>query len=232
MFVGTSGFAYPQWKGAFYPADLPSKRMLEFYASRLASVEINYTFRRDPSPRTVEGWRDQTPPTFRFAVKAPMRITHFWPLDPPPDALEGFLALIRPLGERLGPVLFQTGPRFAYDPERLERFLDRLPSDIGTAFEFRHGSWEEAGPLLAERGAAWVVTETEGSALDDVPSGPFVYLRLRRTDYDDAALEAWASRLRPLVPGRDVYAYFKHEEDDAGPAWAAALAGRLSSGSS
>jgi uncharacterized protein YecE (DUF72 family) len=229
LFVGTSGFAYPQWKGAFYPPDLPSKRFLEYYAARLPSVEINYTFRRDPTPRMIEGWRTQTPEAFRFSIKAPMRITHFWPLDPPEDVLDGFIGLIRPLGERLGVVLFQTGPRFVHDADKLVRFLDRLPPDLRMAFEFRHPSWEEARPVLAERGAAWVATETESVAVDEVPAEPFAYLRLRRADYDAARLDGWATRLRPVLRrGRDAFVYFKHEEGDAGPAWAGGLADRLS----
>jgi uncharacterized protein YecE (DUF72 family) len=157
-----------------------------------------------------------------------MRITHFWPLDPPEDVMSSFLESIRPLGERLGAVLFQTAPRFAYDPDRLERFLDRLPAGLRCAFEFRHPSWDEAAPVLAARGATRVATETEDADVEEVPSEPFGYVRLRRTDYDDARLDAWAKRLRPaLRGGRDVFVYFKHEEGDAGPAWAEGLAKRL-----
>ncbi|MCA1727190.1 MAG: DUF72 domain-containing protein [Actinobacteria bacterium] len=230
LYVGTSGFAYPQWKGSFYPAGLSSKRMLEHYASRLNSVEINYTFRRDPTPKMIDGWREQTPEAFRFSIKAPMRITHFWPLDPPQDALDGFDALIRPLGDLLGPVLFQTGPRFAFDRDRLERFLDRLPAGLRPAFEFRHPSWEDARAILADRGAAMVGSETDvapGPAR--LTAEPFAYLRLRRTDYNEARLDGWARRIRSLLKtGGDAFVYFKHEEGDAGPAWAASLAERVS----
>ena len=227
-FVGTSGFAYPEWKGSFYPPGLPGTRLLAFYAERLPSVEINYTFRREPTPKVIDAWRSATPDGFRFAIKASMRITHLWPLDPPDDVLTGFLDAVRPLGERLGPMLFQTGPRFALDTDRLNRFLDRLPEGIAPAFEFRHPSWEEARTILEERGGAWCASETEASPIEELPSGPIVYLRLRRPDYDEASLEAWARRLRPVLrQGRDAYVFFKHEGGDEGPAWAGRLGAAL-----
>jgi uncharacterized protein YecE (DUF72 family) len=221
-YVGTSGFAYPQWKGAFYPVDLSSKRMLAFYAERLPSVEINYTFRREPSPTTIESWRAATAEPFRFVIKAHMRITHFWPLDPPDDALESFLAPLRPLADRIGCVLFQCPPTFAIDMDRLKRFLDRLPAWVRPAFEFRHPSWEEARPIVTERGA-WVVTETGDEGVAELPGGAFTYVRLRRSDYDAARLAGWAERLGPALAGGDVFAFFKHEQGDEGPAWAASL---------
>jgi uncharacterized protein YecE (DUF72 family) len=222
-FVGTSGFAYPQWKGVFYPPGLSSKRMLAHYAERLPSVEINYTFRREPSPATVAAWREAAPETFRFAIKAHMRITHFWPLDPPDDALGSFVTPLEPLQDRVGCVLFQCPPRFTLDADRLRRFLDRLPGWVRPAFEFRHPSWDAARSIVAERGGAWVVTETEDEAAQELPAGGFAYVRLRRTDYDEERLRGWAERLRPALDRGDVFAFFKHEGGDQGPAWAASL---------
>jgi uncharacterized protein YecE (DUF72 family) len=227
FYVGTSGFAFPEWKhGAFYPEGLKDREMLSYYSSRFRSVEINYTFRRHPAEKTLLTWRETTPEGFVFVVKAHQRITHTLRLAEPGDALPYFLERVRPLGDRLGPVLFQCPPSLKFDRERLEGFLAALPPELKAAFEFRHESWAEAKPLLLERGAAWCLAETDEQPYEspDLDSGAFVYLRLRRDEYQEEDLVAWSGRIRgALDRGTDVFCFVKHEEGAAGPQYAQRL---------
>jgi len=218
LHLGTSGFAYPEWKGVFYPESSKPRDMLPYFASRFSSVEINYTFRRHPSEKTLAAWREQTPDGFRFTLKAHNNITHRHRLLDADEPVKFFLERARVLGDRLGVVLFQCPPSLRFDRERAEAFLDVLPDGGLYAMEFRHPSWEEARGLLLERGVAWCTAET-----DEQPAGtdswePFGYLRLRKETYEDADLKAWAERVGPaLDAGHNVYCYFKHEEKGIGP---------------
>lgn len=225
LFAGTSGFAYPAWKPAFYPEKLPSKRFLEHYATRLNAVEINYTFRRLVSASTLEGWINQTPPGFVFAPKANQRITHIQRLKDARESTELFLKTIDPLRvtRRLGPVLYQLPPNLKCDAALLANFLDLLPPDIPGAFEFRHTSWlnDEIYRLLEGRRAALCLAESDKLTIPDVITADFVYLRLRKADYspeDRAAIAAKASDL--LRRQKDVYLFFKHEDSPDGALYA------------
>ena len=225
-YIGTSGFAYQEWKGIFYPEDLKDPDMLRHYATRFPSVEINYTFRRFPAEKTLLRWRDQAPEDFRFALKANQRITHFKRLRDAGDDVKEFVERGRLLGDRLGPILVQCPPTLAYERDLLEAFLASLPGDVGFAMEFRHPSWSDARDLLAERGVAWCVAETDDQAVDRraLPGGPFVYLRLRKEEYADDELREWAGSIaRATLEGRDVYCYLKHEDKAAGPRFAERL---------
>jgi uncharacterized protein YecE (DUF72 family) len=225
LYLGTSGFGYPEWKGDFYPLDLKNTDMLSYYANRFPSVEINYTYRRSPEPKTLETWVARTSPRFRFALKAHGRITHTRRLRDANELVSEFLERARMLGERLGPILFQCPPTLRYDRGLIESFLAHLPPTLRYAMEFRHQSWKEARDLLSEHGVAWCFAEMEQSPDDPILSEPFVYLRLRRDEYDDDALGKWAARIGDaLSDGRDVYAYFKHEEGTAAPRHASRLA--------
>lgn len=224
LYVGTSGFAYKEWKGSFYPGDLPQRAFLEHYASRLPAVEINYTFRRYPAETTLAKWASQTPEGFRFALKAHQRITHILRLRDADEATGDFLGRAKILGERLGPILFQCPPTLPYDRGLLEAFLGSLPPTFRYAFELRHPSWEAARDLIAEQGAAWCDAETDERALEGISPGPFAYLRLRKETYTDVELGTWAGRIgEALADGRDVYAFLKHEEGGAAAAWARRL---------
>jgi uncharacterized protein YecE (DUF72 family) len=231
LYLGTSGFAYPEWKGSFYPSDLKDADMLGFYAERLGSVEINYTFRRFPAPKTLETWRERAPDGFRFTLKANQRITHTRRLAGADADASDFLDRARPLGDRLGPILFQCPPTLQFDRARLESFLAYLPPTFRYAMEFRHPSWVEARPLLAEQGVAWCFAETDETPdnAEPVLSSPFAYLRLRKEEYAEDDLSRWAERLRDhLASGSDVYAYFKHEEGAAAPRYAERLSSLIS----
>lgn len=220
LYIGTSGYAYPEWKGAFYPEDLKNDAMLSFYSQRFHSVEINYTFRRFPAEKTLQRWADQAPEGFRFAMKANSRITHTKRLRDADADVSDFLQRAKLLGDHQGPILFQCPPSLQFDRGLIESFLTYLPPLAPYAFEFRHESWSEARDLLAENGAAWCLAETDETEVDRtrIPPGPFGYLRLRRETYTDQDLAAWAGSIRAtLEEGRDVYAYLKHEEGGAAP---------------
>jgi uncharacterized protein YecE (DUF72 family) len=217
--LGTSGFAYPEWKGAFYPAGIKPDEMLRYYASRFPSVEINYTYRRDASEKMLGRWVADTPEDFAFALKGHRRITDGWRLrrgDAEP--LELFLKTIEPLDARIGPVLLQT--RLKADVGMLREFVSLLPAGRRFAFDFRHASWRDDAvkEALAERGAAWCVADTDDhDAPFERTTQGFVYVRLRKSAYDDAALARWAKDIGPaLDDGTDVYCYLKHEDGDGG----------------
>lgn len=224
-YVGTSGFAYQEWVGPFYPEGTRAAEMLSRYAERLPAVEINYTFRRSPAPTTLAAWADRTPASFRFALKAHQRITHTLRLAGADEAVGAFLERVRALGDRLGPILFQCPPSLRYDRRLLEGFVGYLPPTFRYAMEFRHPSWEEARDLLVEQGVAWCVAETDERAGGDPVAEPFGYLRLRRETYAQEELAGWARWIREQVDaGRDVYAFLKHEEQAVGPRHAQRLA--------
>ncbi|MGZ8599093.1 MAG: DUF72 domain-containing protein [Actinomycetota bacterium] len=219
FYLGTSGFSYDQWKhGVFYPEGLKNREMLSYYASRFPSVEINYTFRRYPTEKSLTTWRDQTPEDFRFTLKANQRITHWKRLADVDEDVRAFLDLAAILGERMGTVLYQCPPTLEYDRGLLEAFVGYLPPSPRAAMEFRHPSWAQARELLLEQGVAWCVAETDEKdpGPEDLSWEPFGFLRLRKTEYTDEELGSWASRIRPaLEAGSDVYCYLKHEDEGA-----------------
>ena len=197
--------------------------MLSFYASRLGSVEINNTFYRMPKTDLLEGWRDAVPDGFRFALKASRRITHQQRLRDAGDSVDYLFRTAGVLGERLGPFLFQLPPYLRRDIDRLSSFLDVLPDGMRAAFEFRHASWfdDDVFSLLAGAGASLCIADAGGD--HDAPlvaTADFGYLRLRREDYDEAALRTWAERIRRQTWG-ETYVFFKHEDEGAGPRMAA-----------
>jgi uncharacterized protein YecE (DUF72 family) len=221
LFAGTSGFAYAAWKPGFYPAKLPQAKFLEYYAQRLNSVEINYTFRRMPSASTLEQWVAATPAGFVFAVKAHQRITHIRRLQGAEESTGIFFKAIDPLrsARRLGPVLFQLPPNMKCDLDRLGSFLKLLPADVRCAFEFRHTSWlvEEVYALLRAHNIALCVAESEKLEVPEVITADFVYYRLRKPEYTEEDVAAIASRAKEMVAaGRDLYLMFKHEETPDG----------------
>jgi uncharacterized protein YecE (DUF72 family) len=221
--IGTSGFQYPEWKGGFYPEKMPASGMLQYYAERFSGTEINYTFRSLPSAATIVRWLDATPARFRFALKAPQKVTHFARLKNCGETLAAFAAAVTPLGKKLGPVLFQLPPNFAKDAERLRAFLAGLPAGVRAAFEFRHESWfdDEIFTVLGEHGAALCLAESEDLATPVTATADFGYLRLRRGDYTEKDLTRWAKYVgEQSRRWRDTYVFFKHEETGFGPKFA------------
>jgi len=227
LFAGTSGFAYTTWKPDFYPANLPQKKFLDYYATRLNAVEINYTFHRIPSGSTLENWLAETSPGFVFALKAHQRITHIERLVPS-QFTEVFFQAIDPLriNNRLGPILFQLPPNLALDLPRLEAFLKVIPDEAQSAFEFRNKSWlcDEVYALLESRRVALCLAESEKLVIPQRITAGFVYFRLRKPDYSAEDRAEIRERVRSLLAdGKDVYVFFKHEESPAGALYAEEL---------
>jgi uncharacterized protein YecE (DUF72 family) len=223
LYTGTSGWAYKEWKGPFYPEAIKSDEMLGWYAGRLAAVEVNNTFYRMPERAVFARWREQVPPAFRFVLKASRRITHQNRLQDAGDSLEYLLDSASELGETLGAFLFQLPPFFKKDLARLRDFLALLPAGAPAAFEFRNRSWfdDEVYAALAERGASLCIAESgEETDAPLVATARWGYLRLRREDYDDAVLASWCERVGAQAWER-AYVFFKHEDAGAGPRLAA-----------
>ncbi|MDB6072848.1 MAG: hypothetical protein JWO89_488, partial [Verrucomicrobiaceae bacterium] len=190
VWIGTSGFQYPAWRGIFYPDKTPVAKMLPYYASQFSSTEINYSFRQIPSEKTISAWAAATPERFQFSFKAPQRITHFAKLRDCADTVAALHEAISPMREKLGVVLFQLPPYFKSDAALLSDFLPSLPAGMKAAFEFRHASWFDDGvyDVLRANNAALCIAESEDLATPAIATADFGYLRLRREDYTTANL--------------------------------------------
>jgi len=228
LFVGTSGWAYPTWKPDFYPAKLAQKKFLNHYATQLNTVEVNFTFRQLVKETTIQNWMQDTPAHFRFAIKAHQVITHIKRLQATDDFLPRFLATIEPLASagKLGPVLFQLPPNLKADAALLKDFLAILPRTVPAAFEFRHESWftDSTWDLLKSSNVALCVAETETMTTPEIATGPLVYYRFRKPSYTGEERRSMIDRIGQQVSaGRDVFAYFKHEETPEGALYAADL---------
>jgi len=220
VYAGTSGWAYPSWKPGFCPAKLASAKFLGYYASRLNSVELNYTFRRFPTEKLLEGWIAATPAEFKFAVKAHQTITHVKRLRDAVEYTRDFLSALQPLGDagKLGPVLFQLPPFLKCDLGRLTDFLLELPRAMRCAFEFRHESWfcEEVFAALRKANVALCQAESESLETPLMETADFGYLRLRKEKYLSAERRVLVQRVATLARRGDVFVYLKHEETPDG----------------
>jgi uncharacterized protein YecE (DUF72 family) len=228
VLTGTSGFSYTAWRGSFYPEKLPEAKMLAFYAEKLGAVEINNTFYRMPNPSLLERWAAETPAAFRFALKSPRQITHMRKLIDVGDAVARLAEGARTLGDRLGPILFQLPPFVKKDLGVLEAFLATIPAGLRAAVEVRHASWlaDDVYAVLKRHGAALCIADSEEFATPFVATAGWGYLRLRRQDYDEAALSGWADRLKAQRYD-NAYVFFKHEDEGAGPALARTFLGMM-----
>ena len=218
--IGTSGFQYAEWKGTFYPETLPASKMLPFYAEQFSTTEINYTFRRIPSGKTIEGWFNATPARFKFSLKAPQKVTHFAKLHDCAVTMRYFYQVILDLESKLGPVLFQLPPAFKKDAPLLASLLNDIPSGSRAAFEFRHASWfdDEVFALLKNKNIALCIADSEKLNTPVVATADYGYLRLRREDYQAADIARWAEEIKAKgIIWSDAFVYFKHEESGTGP---------------
>jgi len=228
LYVGTSGWAYPSWKPAFYPEKLGQKKFLNFYATKLNAVEVNFTFRQLVKETTVQNWLAETPDHFRFTIKAHQVLTHIKRLKDSDEFLKRFLTTLESLerAKKLGPLLFQLPPNFKVKQEVLAEFLRALPRAVRAAFEFRHDSWftDATWSTLRDRNVALCVAETEERNTPDVVTADFAYYRYRKPNYTPEERQAMVARIgEHLAAGRDVFAYFKHEETPEGAIYAREL---------
>ena len=217
IYVGTSGFAHKEWVGKFYPEKISPKEMLGFYSGRLDTVEINNTFYRMPKESVLTSWAEQVPDDFVFALKAPQVITHVKRLWNVSEETEYLFRTLSVLDRKLGPILFQFPKSFRANRPALEDFLGLLPGDRAYAFEFRNPSWldDEILKLLRERGSSLCIADADENPVNEIiPTAPWGYLRLRRSDYAEAELSQWLERIL-LQKWERAFVFFKHEEDDA-----------------
>jgi len=232
IWIGTSGYNYPEWKGSFYPSDLPTSKMLPYYAARFPTVEINYTFYRLPNEKMVIAWAAATPEQFRLTLKAPKRITHDKRLRDVGSLLQAFCSVANTLGPKLGVLLFQLGPTFKCDLDVFDAFLADLPPGAHAAFEFRHPSWfdDQVYERLRQRNLALCIADSERLTTPTVATAGYGYFRLRDEGYTPDALARWADVIESyLGQWDDTYVYFKHEEAGKGPAFAQELGSILQS---
>jgi len=228
LHVGTSGWAYPNWKPTFYPEKLAQKKFLSYYATQLNAVEVNYTFRHMASAKTLDNWINETPSGFCFCVKAHQVITHIKRLKDTEEIMARFLGSIEPLlrSAKLGPVLFQLPPNLKADVSLLGEFLAQLPRALRAAFEFRNASWfsEDVYATLRQHNAALCVAESEERDTPDVTTAPFYYARLRKPEYTEEERKQIADKMnRHVAEGQDVFVFFKHEETPEGALYASEL---------
>ena len=220
LLAGSSGYAYKEWKGPFYPEDLPDREMLGFYARHLPTVEINNTFYRMPKRSVLEDWAGRTPAAFRFVLKASRRITHMQRLKDCAELVDYLFGNAEVLGAKLGPILFQLPPYLKKDLPLLQDFLAILPEGRQVALEVRSSSWldDAVQDVLRARDVALCITERDEAdkTVPFVPTASFGYLRLRREAYGDMELEAWAARIRAQT-WSEAYVFFKHEDEAAAP---------------
>jgi uncharacterized protein YecE (DUF72 family) len=243
IWIGTSGYNYPEWKGSFYPSDLPAAKMLPFYAARFPTVEINYTFYRMPNEKLVAGWAAQTPSPYKLTLKAPRRITHDSRLRNCGDLVNAFCGVAASLGEKLGALLFQLPPNLKKDLALFDALLDDFPPKVCAAFEFRHESWlsDDVFDRLARRDLALCVADSRGPrrgsragvAVEKMSTpvkvtASYAYFRLRDEGYGPDDISRWADTIaRDTASCREVFVYFKHEEEGKGPEFARLLIERL-----
>jgi len=230
VWVGTSGYNYPEWKGSFYPDTLPAAKMLPYYAERFPTVEINYTFYRMPTEKLTDGWAAQTPSPYKLTLKAPRRITHDNRLKNVGELVNGFCRVAGSLGDKLGALLFQLPPNLKKDLPLLDAFLAELPPKVCGAFEFRNVSWldDEVFVRLSTRNLALCVADSEKLSTPVRVTADYAYFRLRDEGYTPDDIARWADTIkRDTAQCRDVFVYFKHEEQGKGPEFARLLMDRL-----
>ena len=233
IWIGTSGYSYPEWKGNFYPADLPASKMLAHYSARLSTVEINNTFYRMPSEKVLGDWAQGTPEGFAFTLKAPRRITHDSRLHDCAEILETFCDRARTLGSKLGVLLFQMPRYFRKNIEVLDEFLDGMPEGTRAAFEFCHDSWhsDEVFDRLKARNLALCIADTEKGTMPNAATADYGYFRLRDEGYKKADFSKWPATIKEHQPHwHDTFVYFKHEQEGKGPQFADSLKKSLEEG--
>lgn len=221
LFVGTSGYSYKAWKGSFYPEKFPDKKMLNFYSEHFNTVEINNTFYRMPKQEVFESWKNQVNPGFKFVIKAPKQITHIQKLETG-DNVNYFVNTSHSLADQLGALLFQLPPYYKKDLDKLQSFVDFIPSNTRAAFEFRNESWfdEEVYNCLKKKNFSICLSDTDENPISDlIPTADWIYLRFRKTEYTPEQLKDWNKKITSYN-FKDAFIFFKHEDEGKGPMFA------------
>jgi uncharacterized protein YecE (DUF72 family) len=224
LFIGASGYSYPKWKGKFYPEKFPENKMFEYYSQNFSSVEINATYYRLPDKKVFESWEQQAPENFKYALKAPQQITHFKRLKDAETELESFINNSKILNKKRGPLLFQLPPNFKKDIDLLKKFIKNIHESFIT-FEFRHSSWNDADvfKVLSEKNFSLCIADTDENLIEEIIStADWGYLRLRKKEYSPKDLAAWKEKFISQN-WKEVYIYFKHEDEANGPKFAKIL---------
>ncbi len=211
LFVGTSGWAYKEWKPQFYPANLPQKRFLQHYATKLTAVEINATYHRRQEEATLKGWVESVPESFRFVVKAHRAIT---PRAQEPALLNDFVADMNALGPQLAAIFFQFPLKRDGNEYGFQKFLANLDGTVPAAFDLKHPSWHtpDIAERVADAGGTLCLSDREGKGPDALPPGPIGYVRLRGGTYSRTERSKWKALLEDEAAKRDVYVFVKHDE--------------------
>lgn len=222
FYIGTSGWNYPHWKGIFYPEDLSQQKWLQFYANKFSTVELNSTFYHLPKEKTYENWKNKVPDNFIYSVKASRFITHIKKLTNVEENLKIFLDGVKLLKEKLGIILFQLPPNFKFDSERLNTFLNILPSQYNYTFEFRDKSWwnDETYSLLKKKNCAFCIFELDYTLSPPIITADFIYIRLHGHkkryggDYSPELLNQWAEFFTEQINlCKTIYCYFDNDEN-------------------
>jgi uncharacterized protein YecE (DUF72 family) len=230
IWVGTSGFQYPEWKGKFYPEKMSAAKMLPFYAEHFSTTEVNYSFYRIPSEKTLNGWCAATPSKFRFSFKAPKQVTHILQLKNAGETMTRFETALKVANAKMGIVLFQLPPSLKKDLPLLQDFLEILPLDLNSAFEFRHASWfdDNVFAALKSKDVALCIADSEKLHTPPVATADFGYFRLRDEGYGEKEIASWSKIVAEHGKTlKDVYVYFKHEESGIGPDFAKQMMANL-----
>jgi uncharacterized protein YecE (DUF72 family) len=228
VWIGTSGWTYDDWRGPFYPCDVPKKDWLAWYATRFAAAEVNFSFYRTPSLEAVRAWRAQTPTDFLFAWKASKFITHWKRLNEQTcqNSLDLMATRLRALGRKAGPVLFQLPPQFEANRDRLANFLAMLPVRYLYAFEFRHPSWyaRDIIGLLRQHNVSLCLSDHYDAPAPWIATASHVYIRGHgpggryKDNYADGTLLEWADHIRKWRrQGKTVFAFFDNDQKSAAP---------------
>ena len=218
IYVGTSGYAYKEWKGTFYPEKISTKEMLRFYSERFDAVEINSTFYRMPTESVLTSWSEQVRGDFVFALKAPQVITHLKQLGNVGEEMDYLLRTLSVLGRKLGPILFQFPKSFRADFPALKDFLGLIPENTACAFEFRHPSWLDPDilSLLRKKKCCLCIADTDENPANEITAtASWGYMRLRRSDYTDSELSEWMKKILSQK-WKKAFVFFKHEDEAKG----------------
>jgi uncharacterized protein YecE (DUF72 family) len=222
--IGTSGWQYDDWRGTFYPDDLPQKQWLEFYAARFPTVEVNNTFYRLPDREVFAQWGQRVSDGFCFSLKMSRYLSHIKRLKAPAEPLHRFASRAEAMDGTWGVTLLQLPPTMHVDVGRLAHVLDLWSAERRLAVELRHDSWftDEVRDLLTQHEVALVLADRYGHRLQPMwRTAPWTYVRFHQgthnhPSYRTPTLGRWFDELREQWrDDEDAYVYFNNDQTGA-----------------